>query len=228
MLSLERGSVTAIQIDAFPDTSRPRVDIAVATLRRAASFVETGMLPLVVPAYTGHGAIRDGLYWPRTVGNALRELDRFLSILVDEVAHAIGLPEADRLRLSRQRNTANKLRAIYRALGLASVHHDRLRAMVRCSACLLYCAGTVRRADARGGEGMTVAWPGRSPDDDRPPPRLMIGDRLVVEATDLADIGRFYAAAAIDLQRAGDNLLLVTQRPFEKGQHRGEIEFPHP
>ena len=128
------------------------------------------------------------------LGNGLRELDRFLSVLIDEVAATAGLDD-DALGLLRtRRNTAAKLILLHAAQGRSSPHDRRLRALGRSRDCLFYCDGLVRRADRRGGRSMTAGWPAR---------RSPLGSRLTLHRGDLADVCRFY-------ERVADELLAAT------------------
>lgn len=133
------------------------------------------------------------------IGNGLRELDRFLSLLIDAVAALIAPPGLDRGRFSRQRNTANKLRTIRSAMALPSPDHDRLLAIGRSRDCLFHCAGIVRRGDSRAAKQMTAGWP--APDDVRLR-SFAIGERLAIDALGLHSVCRFYDHVAADLLAA--------------------------
>ncbi|MDB5737980.1 MAG: hypothetical protein JWO65_1648 [Sphingomonas bacterium] len=141
---------------------------ASATLSRATGFF-------------GAGYGLDGPHRAKVIGNGLRELDRFLNLLLDEVAAVLGLP--NRSVFVRQRNTANKLRAIERAMACPSGDAERLRAIGRARDALFHCAGIVRRADDRGGDRMTMGWRA---------PCVAVGDPIAVGAIELASICRFY------------------------------------
>ena len=80
----------------------------------------------------------------RVIGNGLRELDRFLNLLLDEVAATRGQAVAERRGFVRQTNAANKLVLL---LGPASPHGDRLRAIGRVRAALFHCGGQAHRPD---------------------------------------------------------------------------------
>ncbi len=84
----------------------------------------------------------------KAIGNGLRELDRFLSLLIDEVAAVVAPAGLDRAAFARQRNTANKLRTIRAAMALPSPDHDRLRTIGRTRDGLFHCAAMVRQGDA--------------------------------------------------------------------------------
>jgi CspA family cold shock protein len=87
-----------------------------AALARATAFLEAG---------------RGGPFRARSMANGLRELDRFLSVLIDEVADNVLRGGMDGMVLARQRNTPNKLRSLRAALGLDSPDHERLRTIGR-------------------------------------------------------------------------------------------------
>lgn len=147
---------------------------ALVTLDRATSFLGAGLRTIpdagrIVPA-----APIAGRYRAKVIGNGLRELDRFLNLLIDEALHARGLTA-----FPGQRNTANKLRA-YR-VGTGRPHGDeaQLRALGRSRECLFHCAGLVLRGDSPGDAFMTTGWPA-SAADDAPLRRVAVGgDDLV-------------------------------------------------
>ena len=120
----------------------------------------------------------------RVTANALRELDRFLNLLVDATAHRAGV--ATRLD---QRHTPNKLAALRRSLGMADQDHDQLLSVGRVRDCLFHCAGLVRRADHRHGQQLTLAWR-RS--DPHATATVALGGRLALTARDLLAICRLY------------------------------------
>ena len=157
-----------------------RVARADATLRRATAFL-SGDRP---PSCRSDASDAP----PRVLGNALRELDRFLHILIDEVACAHGLPPR-----TEQRNTANKLEPLSHALPGSG---RRLRALGRSRACLFYTGGVVRRADVPGGAWMTAGWPLAG--ELR---RFALGQQLSPSAADLADVCRFYDRLGAELVR---------------------------
>ncbi len=171
------------------------------TLSRGATFLA---------ALAERPVIADG--WPdgrhartraRFVANCLRELDRFLHGLLDELGASAG-----HVVREDQRNTANKLRA-YRVPPLpvapgdtpSAVQADeaRLRALGRSSACLIHCNGWVRRPDVAGGDMMTAGWRGST---GLALARYPLGARLAPGAVEIIDICRFY-------DRLGDRLILT-------------------
>jgi len=143
--------------------------------------------------------------YARLQGNRLRELDRFLSILLDETAQAVHGPGHDASGYARLRNTPNKLRLVagmQRRAGSATVSMEiRLRAIGRISACLNHCSGVVHApglhrdvllAGGRAGEALAVSRTiGPVSDKLRLSPETLhaialfyreIGDRLWVQA----------------------------------------------
>ncbi|CAN5343911.1 hypothetical protein BH10PSE13_BH10PSE13_19020 [soil metagenome] len=147
--------------------------------------------------------------YARLQGNRLRELDRFLSILLDETARALKGTGHDAPGFGRMRNTPNKLQLVttmQRAGTGAMARIDvRLRAIGRISACLNHCSGVVRApgmhrdvllAGGHLGEALAVSR-GFSPASDRlrlTPETLDaissfyrgIGDQLLVQAHEVS------------------------------------------
>lgn len=148
------------------------LDGAQATLQRGAAFL-------------GRGPWADGPYRARLIGNGLRELDRFLNILIGEVAAVLGIATG-----RHERNTANALRRLRDTLGIADDDHARLTALGRSRDCLYYCGGVVRRGDTRGGNAMTSGW-AEGADGLR---RLPLGSALDVTQMQLAEACCYYAA----------------------------------
>lgn len=116
------------------------------TLRRGTTFLS--------------GSARRGTYGPaanmlhddtavRLLGNGLRELDRFLTVLIEEVASSLGAADHDRYAFARLRNTANKLRAVRGMMDLANPDDLWLRAVGRLRVCLHHCRGEDRRPGSR-------------------------------------------------------------------------------
>ena len=104
------------------------------TLARATAFLQAG-----------HG----GPFRARALANGLRELDRFLSVLIDEAARSGLAGSLDEAELARQRNTPNKLRGVRAALGLDSPDHERLRAIGRSRERLFHSAAPRDGTDSR-------------------------------------------------------------------------------
>lgn len=129
----------------------------------------------------------------RVIGNGLRELDRFLNLLIGEVARSLAVPiPVD------EHHTANRLRRLRHALGITDPDHARLMAIGRSRACLFHCWGMVRRADQPGERGMTSGW-WAAGGEARALRVVALGDRLAVSATDLAEMCRFYEILAGEL-----------------------------
>lgn len=135
--------------------------------------------------------------YSRLVGNRLRELDRFLSVLIEEGCRCLGDARHDARAFARLRNTPYKLRLLEAMLGRPSGDEARLRAIGRVGACLCHCAGTIRRPglgeDVRlaGGAVGADAIPAEACARLDLPPRAIrsisdfyrtIGDRLLVAA----------------------------------------------
>ena len=168
------------------------IAVALSTLQHGATFLGQGLRTVA------DGNAIEGQYQAKVIANGLRELDRFLNILADAVAAALKLPPLEQAKLSRQRNTANKLRNLHTTLRLSTPRHDRLRALGKARDCLFHCAGIVRRPDARGGNIMTVGWPG-FPADGLSLRHFSLGERLVVKAVDLENVCDFYDDIASEL-----------------------------
>jgi hypothetical protein len=152
------------------------------TLRGGASFF-AGWLPPGVSVTHEHRS--------KVIANGLRELDRFLNILVDEVSLRHGLPV-----LPGRRNTANKLRDLRTALGLPHDDHERLLALGRSRDCLFHCGGTVARGDTPQARAMTLGWPEEAGRSLR---RVPVGRPVVVMRADIESVCRFYRQMADDL-----------------------------
>jgi hypothetical protein len=156
----------------------------------------------------------------RVLGNHLRELDRFLSVLIDEVAAATDIDAGALAQLRTRRNTANKLRTLHAALGRGSPDHPRLLALGRSRDCLFYCGGMVRRADHRAGSSMTTGWPSHSATSHRLLKTSPVGSRLSIDRVDIDDICRFY-------DRIADELLAVSRtcRDRARSEPRKSVAF---
>ena len=166
---------------------------ASSTLLRGATFLGACLrTPIAHDVESGLPAIV-GRHRAKVIGNGLRELDRFLNLLIDAASTAEGLPVHP-----GQRNTANKLSAYRAAKSLPNHDEARLRALGRSRDCLFHCGGRVRRGDRRGAIAMTVGWPARV-GCDKPLDRVMVGQDLTVTRGDLDDICLFYRRIAHDL-----------------------------
>jgi hypothetical protein len=124
------------------------------------------------------------------IANGLRELDRFLSILLDEVARSAGWATMDLDEIARMRNTSTKLGIVNERSGARIDGCDRLLALSRCRALLFHCDGVVRRGDRRGVPSLTLGWPCNM--QEGAAVILQQGDHLIVGARQLAWIGAFY------------------------------------
>ena len=170
---------------------------AAATLARGTRFFGAGL--------RAAGEARDrpcpiaGPLRAKVLGNGLRELDRFLNLLVDAVSLATCSDRTDHARFVRLRNTPNKLRLLHARLGLASPDHEQLRAIGRLRDCLFHCGGTVGRP--RRGDEPVISWPitGSGP----AAAMLAPDERLELSADDLAAICRFYERLGADLVGVG-------------------------
>lgn len=166
---------------------------ASSTLFRGAAFLGACLrAPIAHPVESGSPAIA-GRYRAKVIGNGLRELDRFLNLLIDAASTAEGLPVHP-----GQRNTANKLSAYRTAKSLPNHDGDRLRALGRSRDCLFHCGGRVQRGDRRGAMAMTVGWPAET-GCDAPLDRVRIGQDLTVTRGGLDDVCLFYRRIAHEL-----------------------------
>ncbi len=145
----------------------------------------------------------------RMIGNRLRELDRFLSVLIEDVAAGSAPPEHDRKGFARLRNTPMKLRVVEDMFATGADDDARLRAIGRIAACLHHCKGQIHTASihddvliARGSE-KGPATPQKS--------------RLLVDPQTLLAICSFYRGI-------GDRLLTLAHKP---DRHGGlDLDFP--
>ncbi|WP_380874512.1 hypothetical protein [Sphingomonas sp. DBB INV C78] len=161
--------------------------LAHATLVRGAAFLGSGLQP-----NGGDPVAIGGTLATKVVGNGLRELDRFLNLLVDEVAVLAAGDIIDTVAFARRRNTAGKIAMIRRSMGLPHPDHERLRAMGRTRDCLFHCGGVVRRASYAGTRTMIAGWPPGTAAAKAPGLVLQLGDRLEVTPLDLARACQFY------------------------------------
>lgn len=161
-------------------TPSPALAAAIATMRRGTAFMGGGLVR------AGGERVGDR-YRARLAGNSLRELDRFLNLLIDAAVEAGGGAARP-----HQANTAAKYRTIAPMGRRGTADHRRLLALGRSRACLFYCDGVVRRPDRRGGATMTIGWPGA---DGRLGVRRL-GEELRIDAADLGDIAAFYRRLA--------------------------------
>ena len=124
-------------------------------------------------------------------GNCLAELDRFLHILMDEVAPAMGV-----LANRQQHNAANKIGDLVGGRWDPSAEGRRLNALGRSRACLSRCHGLVRRPDVVGVGWMTAGWctPGSATLQ-----RYDLGEQVTPAGAELAEVSLFYDALAARL-----------------------------
>ncbi|HWJ71190.1 MAG TPA: hypothetical protein VNS79_14200 [Sphingobium sp.] len=95
----------------------------------------------------------------RLIGNQLQELDRFLSVLIDEASRGAEAGEAER----PLRNTARKLR---QAAIMTGADEARLRAIGRIAAVFRHCGGIIHNVaihdDLRLVDGLKASAAGAS------------------------------------------------------------------
>lgn len=101
----------------------------------------------------------------RMVANRLRELDRFLSVLLEEVAAALGGLSHDAKRFARTGSTARKLRMVEGMAGKPSGHDARLRAIGRVAARLR--RGDGQMVTASHSSDVLLAGGGRQPGEQQ-------------------------------------------------------------
>ena len=164
--------------------------IADATLRRGTRFFGDGLS-------AAPGGAR-GAGRAKVIGNGLRELDRFLSLLIDAAAMQLALADRDRAVLERGRNTARKLTLLRQHQALASPDDAALRAIGRMRDCLFHTGGIVRANGARSAP--TAGWAHPETPSAAAPVRLACGATIDPSAQDLHRIGRFYDRIADDLR----------------------------
>lgn len=156
------------------------------TLSRAAAFFLDG---------PGRAGWTGGKLHAKVVGNGLRELDRFLSVLLDELAERSShWPDDEVVAFARTRNTASKLALFSTRMGLPDPDLGGWRALGRCRDCLYYTGGVVRRADTRASTAMTLGWPG--------PAHARLGQPIPLTGPDVAWICALYRTTAADLVAA--------------------------
>lgn len=133
----------------------------------------------------------EGHYRAKVIGNGLRELDRFLNLLVHALvmAYGVALP-------GDERNTANKVARLRALAGLADPDHARLAALARMRDCLFHCGGRVRRGDRRGDPAMTTGCL-----NGATLRRVGMGEELRVSARELREICLYYCDLAERLSR---------------------------
>jgi hypothetical protein len=159
---------------------------AYRTLIRACTFLAESLQARALHGRDGSDVLR-GAGGARVVGNGLRELDRFLCLLLDEAVARVAPPGFDRRAYQRRRNAAIKLREFHRLTGSDSLDGARLRAIGRLRACLHHVSGIVHDPGLYRDVRIAAGTSG-----DAAPSAL----RLPITFDDLAAICRFYAALA--------------------------------
>ena len=162
------------------------IAVALSTLQHGATFLGQGLRTVA------DGNAIEGQYQAKVIANGLRELDRFLNILADAVAAALKLPPLEQAKLSRQRNTANKLRQVHEYLGLSSPHHERLLAIGRYRNCLFYRGGAIDPGVTP--QRFPISEPAPSHESGANGYALIADDRLVIDMHDITDMCRFYVS----------------------------------
>jgi hypothetical protein len=118
----------------------------------------------------------------RVIGNGLRELDRFLCLLLDEAMRGVAPLCFDHRGYARRTNAAAKLRDFHKLAGIAAADEQRLRAIGRVRDCLHHCRGIVHDPALYGDLGRAAR---AAPNGG--------GPRLQIAFDDLAGICNFYA-----------------------------------
>jgi len=173
-----------------PSAPQSLIDVYLA-IRRGASAFERGWHPGSSLA----GTLSADQLRCRVIGNGLRELDRFLNLLIDETQVVCGRPSAPGIR-----NTANKLTRFRQHEPGATRDHARLLALGRSRTCLLYTSGHVARGDRSGAHQLTIGWwqEGGRP-ETRALRQVAIGDRLRLSDGEVAEAGAYYVGIADSL-----------------------------
>lgn len=128
----------------------------------------------------------------RYIGNCMRELDRFLHILIDElIDEAAG--DAAPSRLSLAATTAGKLGHHASPYRDRAADQFRLHALARTRLCLSHGDGRASRPDRRDGDSMTAGWFAPASTALR---CYAIGERLRPSGHDLIGISAFYRQLA--------------------------------
>jgi hypothetical protein len=173
------------------------------TLRTGARFFASWLSPS--SAASRQGGMRHD-YRSKAIGNGLRELDRFLNVLIDEVSLHHGVARLP------GRNTARRVRGLRDVLGVPDRDHDRLVALGRSRACLFHCNGTVRNGDTRDAATMTLGWPDGA--GGTSPRRVALGRKVSLGRADIESIAKFYSGIGDELmQGISASKLLTKTRP---------------
>jgi hypothetical protein len=165
-----------------------RLHAAYGTLKRAAEFLSVSLRERAAAGTDDLPHVGGA----KVIGNGLRELDRFLCLLLDEAVAMMALPAGfDRSAFVRQTNAANKLSAFCRLAELDAPQADRLRAIGRVRNCLHHCRGIVH--DPAIYADLNIAASSSIDSTSAAAPRLS------VTFDDLARICRFYIEAGAGL-----------------------------
>jgi len=125
----------------------------------------------------------------RAMANRLRELDRFLSILLDDVAGMLtGVPAAprqDAVRRARADGSAGKLRRIEGMTGTPSDDHARLRAIGRIAARLRHDDRPIHASSLSGDLRLAVGQSASAA-------CFQAGNRFSLSAEAMGSISLFY------------------------------------
>ena len=125
----------------------------------------------------------------RAMANRLRELDRFLSILLDDVAGMLtGVPAAprqDAVRRARADGSAGKLRRIEGMTGTRSDDHARLRAIGRIAARLRHDDRPIHASSLSGDLRLAVGQSASAA-------CFQAGNRFSLSAEAMGSISLFY------------------------------------
>lgn len=133
----------------------------------------------------------------RMVGNCLRELDRFLSVCMDETALHLDAPGQWDPAFTRLHNTPNKLCLVEARIGAMTSRHVRLRAIGRISACLHHCSGRIHDARIYGDVALAHGADWEAIPSTGPLPADL--ERLKLTGLTIVRIGAFYREIAEDL-----------------------------
>ena len=106
--------------------------ISYSTLLAGCEFVSR--YPVVEGIASGRTPSLAAKVQMRVTANRIRELDRFLAVLLNDTAGQISGAGHDAEMFDRISNTSKKLLAVEQLAGMAAADHDRLRAMGRIAA----------------------------------------------------------------------------------------------